>query len=290
MSRSKTPTLDLKPSSATPWLVYAVRYASLKTRRSQVFLDGAPNDDGPQDLDYYVWALQSPERTFVVDTGCRREIAERRGRTYLRNPSEGLAAIGIDTAKVEDVIITHLHYDHAGNLAQYPNARFHIQEREMQFATGRMMCSGPIFTGALEQEDVLEMVRTVFAQRVNFIEGTEEIAPGVRLIRVGGHTPGIQIVQVWTQRGWLVLASDASHLYENMATKRPFHIVADVAEMTMGWSTANDLASSPDHVIPGHDPIVATQYPPARVGVDGVVSLHLSPLFPALEHSSRSAT
>lgn len=272
----------LASPDAPPWNVYAIRYATLKSRRREVFLDGAPTDDGPQDLDYYIWVLKCEGRTIVVDTGCRPEIAQRRGRTFLQMPHEALAHLDIDASEVTDVIVTHLHYDHAGNLPQYPKARFHLQEREMQFATGRLMCGGPIFTGALEQEDVLEMVRNLFAQRVNLIDGDAQLAPGVRVIRIGGHTPGIQAVQVWTARGWLVLISDGAHLYENMTSGRPFHIVADVAEMRRGWAMARQLVASPDHVIPGHDPIVATQYPAAREGVDGIVSLHCPPIFSAV--------
>lgn len=266
------------PAAGTPtWEVHAIRYATLSARRSQVFLDGAPTDDGEQVIDYYVWVLVQGDRAILVDTGCRREIAERRGRTYLREPHEALKALGIAPEAIADVIISHLHYDHAGNLARYPAARLHLQEREMQFATGPMMCAGPLFTGAIEQEDILSMVRSIFAQRVIFVGDKAEISPGVHVHRIGGHTPGLQAVQVWTQRGWLVLASDGSHLYENMHAGRPFHIVADVKEMVDGWATLHELAASADHVIPGHDPLVLAQYPASRPDVPDVVSLHVAP-------------
>ena len=59
-----------------------------------------------------------------------------------------------DPASIRDVVITHLHYDHAGNLNLFPNARFHLQDREMQFATGRHMCMG-CMRGAFDVEDVV---------------------------------------------------------------------------------------------------------------------------------------
>ena len=272
-------------SPETPvWKVWAVRYATLPTQRSQVFLDGAPEDNGPSRLDYYTWILQSGDRTIVVDTGCRKEIAERRGRTYLRDPIEGLSALGIKADEVKEVVITHLHYDHAGNLEKYPSAQFYLQDREMQFATGRLMCAGPLFTGALEQEDVLTMVRTVFSKRVTFIDGVAEIAPGVNVFRIGGHTPGMQAVQVWTMRGWVVLASDAAHLYENINARRPFHIVANVDEMVEGWAAVKHMAASLDHVIPGHDPLVMEQYHLVDSRLDGIVALHNAPKFSALKN------
>lgn len=278
-------TFIKSPKSGTPkWKVWAIRYATLQTKRNHVFLDGAPNDNGPSRLDYYTWALQSEDRTIIVDTGCRKEIAQRRGRTYLRDPIDALSSLGIQASDVKDVVITHLHYDHAGNIDKYPSAQFHLQDREMQFATGRMMCSGPLFTGAFEQEDILEMVRNVFAKNVNFIDGISEIAPGVNVFRIGGHTPGMQAVQVWTDRGWLVLSSDAAHLYENINSCRPFHIVANIDEMIDGWENVKQMASSLDHIIPGHDPLVMEQYPLADSSFEGIVSLHLPPKFSALKN------
>ena len=59
----------------------------------------------------------------------------------------------IDVNAVEDVILTHLHYDHAGNFDRFPNARFHLQEREMAYATGRYM-RYPRLSHSFEVEDV----------------------------------------------------------------------------------------------------------------------------------------
>ncbi len=275
--------MPIDPDKKLLWKVSAIRYATLQLWRSQVFLDGARHDEGEAKMDYYIWVLRHGTRTILVDTGCRRDIAERRGRTYLRDPDAGLSELGIDPAAIKDVIITHLHYDHAGNLDKYPAAMFYLQDREMHFATGRLMCGGPLFTGALEQEDVLAMVRTVYAQRVTFIDGAGEIAPGVNVFRIGGHTPGMQAVQVWTDRGWLVLASDAAHFYENISARRPFHIVADVDEMVEGWQIVRQKAASADHIIPGHDPLVMAQYPSAGPGLQGIVSLEVAPAFSALK-------
>jgi glyoxylase-like metal-dependent hydrolase (beta-lactamase superfamily II) len=79
---------------------------------------------------------QEEGRTFVIDTGFNAEVAKKRKRTFLRCPVETLGAFGIDVNAVEDVILTHLHYDHAGNFDRFPNARFHLQERELAYATG----------------------------------------------------------------------------------------------------------------------------------------------------------
>ena len=92
-------------------------------------------------LDYFVWAIhRDGEPPVIVDTGFGEKAAAARGRTITRPLVEGLRDAGIDHLLVEDVILTHLHYDHAGSLGVFPNARFHVQDAEMAGATGRAMC------------------------------------------------------------------------------------------------------------------------------------------------------
>ncbi len=112
----------------------------------------------------------------------------------------------------------------------------------------------------------------MFDDRVVFHAGDEELAPGLSLHLIGGHTKGLQAVRVWTRRGWLVLASDAAHLYANMNEGRPFPIVHDVAAMLEGHRTLKRLASHEDLVIPGHDPLVLDRFPPAEAALAGHIA------------------
>ena len=175
---------------------------------------------------------------------------------------------------MEDVVITHLHYDHAGNLQDFPQARFHLQDAEIAYATGRLM-RHDMLRHAYDVEDVVAMVRRVYAGRVVFHDGEAEIAPGISLHRIGGHTKGLQAVRVATARGKVVLASDATHFYANIRGRDPFPIVVDVAAMLEGYETLERLADSPDHIVPGHDPEVMRRY---RDVAEGVVALHEAPL------------
>jgi glyoxylase-like metal-dependent hydrolase (beta-lactamase superfamily II) len=108
--------------------IFAVRYATRDGRRSEHFIGGDPHD-GPMPMDYFVWAARSAERTFVIDTGFTEETALARKRTFLRCPAEGLSLVGIDAREATDVIVTHMHYDHAGNCHKFPRATFHLQDR-----------------------------------------------------------------------------------------------------------------------------------------------------------------
>ncbi len=260
--------------------VYAIKYAHHARRASENFIGGVPHDahdahDGPMPLDYFVWLLRGDDgesaREIVVDTGFSAAMAARRGREHLRCPTEGLGLLGIDSKTVVDVVITHLHYDHVGNFDLFPSATFHLQDREMNYATGRHM-GRPVFSGAYEVEDVVGMVRHAYAGRVKFHDGDAEIAPGVSLHLIGGHTMGMQAVRVATRRGAVVLASDASHFYANMEQVRPFPIVFSVADMVEGYARLRSLADSPAHIIPGHDPLVLERYPAPAQELEGIVA------------------
>ena len=82
---------------------------------------------------------------------------------------------------------------------------------------------------------------------------------------------GLQVVRVRTRRGWVVLASDATHYYANMDQGRPYPILYNVGEMLEGFNTLRRLADSPGHIIPGHDPLVMVRYPAAKAGMEGTV-------------------
>ena len=118
--------------------LYAVRYAHHDRKATENFLGGDPHDI-LQPLAYFVWAIVGPGRTFVVDTGFDRAMANARGRTIVTPVEEGLETIGIRADAVKDVIVTHLHYDHCGNHDLFPNARYHLQDAEAAYATGRLM-------------------------------------------------------------------------------------------------------------------------------------------------------
>jgi len=250
--------------------VFAIRYGTMAARTRKDNFIATDDHDAPMPIDYFVWAIRNDNRTIVVDTGFDHAEAGRRGREIVRLPREGLEMIGFDAGKVEDVIITHLHYDHAGTLDDFPAARFHLQEREMQYATGRHMCQAP-FGYAYSADHVCTLVRRVFDGRVAFHDGADEIAPGISVHLIGGHTMGVQCVRVLTRRGWVVLASDASHFYENMEKVSPFPIVYSVADMVDGFKTMRSLADSDRHIVPGHDPLVMARYPGAGAGLDDIV-------------------
>ncbi len=248
--------------------VYALKYAERNDRRrADSFLFDADQGAG-HEMDYFLWAIRNPQRTIVVDTGYDAQEGARRGRPVLREPARCLADFGIDAASVQDVVITHLHYDHAGTLDSFPVARFHLQAAEMAYATGPEMCHEAL-RGPFSAGHVCSLVEKVYSGRVSFHSGAAEIAPGVEVHEIGGHTRGLQCVRVKTARGWLVLASDASHYYENFLKGKLFPIVESSPAMLEGFRRLPLLASGRELVVPGHDPLVRTLFPRVCGEADG---------------------
>jgi glyoxylase-like metal-dependent hydrolase (beta-lactamase superfamily II) len=255
--------------------IYAVRYAHLERTSDKNFL-GGDDHANRMPLDYYVWVIQGDGGSIVVDTGFDAGQAASRGRTLIRPVAEGLAALDVGPNDVLDVVITHMHYDHAGNAALFPRARFHVQDAEMAYCTGRAMTHRHL-SAFFEAEDVADMARRVFEGRVVFHAGDSVLRPGVTLHHLPGHTMGLQAVRVETGRGPVVLASDAAHFWANLERETPYPVVADVPQYLESLHTLRGLAPTIDHIIPGHDPDVLARFP-AEAGLRDIVRLDLAPL------------
>ena len=155
--------------SSDTYQIYAVRYAHHQRTARDNFYGGDPHD-GPMPLDYFVWAVVGESRTLIFDTGFDAAMAKKRGRDFLRAAARRPPGDRRRSGPVEDVVISHMHYDHAGNNDLFPNATFHIQDREMAFCTGRCMCHRDI-RRSFEADDVTAMVERVFRDRVRFHDG-----------------------------------------------------------------------------------------------------------------------
>lgn len=248
--------------------VFAIRYATREARSRDNFIGGDPHD-APMPLDYYVWVAKCAERVIVIDLGFTAETAQRLKREFLRCPIESLKLVGVDPDTVNTVIVTHLHYDHVGNWHKLPNAEFHLQEPEIHHAVGRYM-RHPFLNHAYNLDDIFGVIKLNYAARVSLHNGPADIAPGVTIHPVGGHTPGMQFVRVHTRRGWVVLASDVTHFYANMERGRPFPAIVSLPDMIAAYDALIEAAPTRDHIVPGHDPMVMRLYPAPSKELEGI--------------------
>ena len=247
--------------------VYALKYGERDTTACQFF--HRESSHRTLTLHYFVWLILGGPHPVLVDTGFLDDDAEARGiRNYL-SPAEVVARAGVKPENVPLALITHLHYDHWAGHSLFPKANFWVQRDEVAFWTGRY-ASMPAFRGSSNVEQLMQVVPLNYANRMRIIHGDREVLPGIRVYRVGGHTAGLQIVTVQTERGTVVLTSDASHFYHNVETRQPTQIITSLPEMLEGFETIHELAGAEKLIVAGHDPLVADRF---KVIAPGVIKI-----------------
>ncbi|WP_417270744.1 N-acyl homoserine lactonase family protein [Celeribacter sp.] len=247
--------------TGAPWQILALRYSENKKRTRRDSFIFASKPDAPHTMDFFFWVLRRGEEVIVVDTGMDTAEAARRDRPILHAPVDMLASIGIDPADVKTLIITHLHFDHAGCIDAFPNATIHIQAEELSFATGAMMTND-----ALRLPYALDPITTIVTRLhkgdVVVHDGECAIAQGVTGHLLGGHSAGLMALTVQTRRGKLLLASDVAHYYESVTKGLVFLIVVDAAKMVHGYNWLREHAEGDiSRILPAHDPLIRRVYP-----------------------------
>ena len=260
--------------------VLSLRVASdpQRTVGTNFFFDRFPaKADLSMPQDYLFWVVEGDGRRVLIDTCVSRAAVERRNRRLHRSVEAWLAYLEIAPDEITDVVMTHLHWDHAGNMGLFPNARFFVQASEVAFCTGRAMLHEGV-SKIYDREDVQSFVVPLFEGRVVFLDGDSTLFPGISVNKVGGHTPGSMTVNVNTRRGQIVLASDAAHFYANFRTRSPFPILESFPQALEAFEIINRQADgSLAHIIPGHDPLIAAIFP-QLAGQDGLSCLHEDPV------------
>ena len=257
------------------YVVTIAKYGARRTVRSDVFLNYAlyHEPDDPISMDYFVWVVRNAERTVLVDTGFSPDGGAVRGRDQLIGLPELYAELGVDAAAAPPVIVTHAHYDHIGNLGLFPASRVLIARREYEFWRSDL-ATRPLFHHSVEDVELTALAGRVESGGVDFFEGRHELAPGIEVIELGGHTPGQAVVKVATADGPVLLASDAVHYYEEYEAAMPFTSVADLVAMYTGFETIKAMVDSGEvrHLVAGHDPSTLDRFTPVTGRLAGLAA------------------
>jgi glyoxylase-like metal-dependent hydrolase (beta-lactamase superfamily II) len=248
-------------TDSAPYRVYAVRYGERLARRGEHFAGYDERSGEPHETAYFLWAAVSPDRTVIVDTGMRASRAAALDGLEHVAPVEALADLDVVPEAVDHLVLTHLHYDHAGGVADYPRARAVLQQAELDYWTGPLAERIGRERWLLDDEALAHVRAAAAGARVDLIDGDAEVLPGLSVHRVGGHTAGLQVVRVRTAHGHAVIASDAALFYENLEDDRPGPLAHSVADVYSAFDRVNALADDPDLVLAGHDPRVLDRFP-----------------------------
>jgi glyoxylase-like metal-dependent hydrolase (beta-lactamase superfamily II) len=246
--------------------VLIVKYGTRSTTRSDVYLNyGVYHEaDAPIEMDYFCWIARNDARTVLIDTGFSRAGGDARGRTMLTDPRDALAGLGVDPADEPTVIVTHAHFDHIGNLAHFRRSPIVVARAELDFWAGPYG-RRPLFHHSVEDSELNALARAVDEGRATVFGDRHQVADGIEVIRVGGHTPGQSVVTVRTADGPVLLTSDAVHYYEECDKNMPFVSVASLVDMYAGFDMIKDQVTrgSAAHVVSGHDPGTLGRFAPA---------------------------
>ena len=211
-----------------------------------------------------VWILRGPT-TVVVDTSvpAGQRAAEFIGEDFTRDrhqePANALVDAGLDPHDVETVVLTHLHWDHAGNCDLFPDSRVVVQRSELRYA----IAPGRFFRKAFLAPQSGWGTPPYLVRNIDTVKGAVELHPGLRVIPTPGHTPGSQAVLVDTELGTFAIAGDAVSTYANLDADIPpgFHVDVDESMDSMDL-----LRAVADHVLPSHDYAVFTDGPITTIG------------------------
>jgi N-acyl homoserine lactone hydrolase len=211
-----------------------------------------------------MWVLRGPT-TVVVDTSVPRlgSAAEFIGEDFSRSagqdPANALSAAGVNPADVEFVLLTHLHWDHAGNCDLFPDATVLVQEEELRYAISPGRFFRRSFLSPLGSWGVPPFI----VPNLDVIRGSVQIAPGLQVEPAPGHTPGSQAVVVTTSDGTFAIGGDAVSTYANVEQDIPpgFHTNVDEAV-----DSIDRLAGLADSLLPSHDYAVFTDGPVTQIG------------------------
>ena len=247
--------------------IYAIRYATLPDFAVADLVAGA-EPERKLDLAMMIWLVRGNGRNILVDSGFYHEhfFKEWQVKDFTK-PSETLKRVGLKAEDITDVVITHMHWDHADGMDLFPNARIWIQKDELEYYAGEAWQSKDTH-GGIDEEDLLTLVKLNTQGRVGLVNGdTQEIVPGVTCYTGGKHTWQSQYVGVQTAVGTVVLASDNMYLYENLERHVPIATTVDAASNLRAQDRMKRIATRPGFIIPGHDPAVFAKFPGPAPGV-----------------------
>lgn len=258
------------------WSIWSFSYATGKLPYD--FLSGSPvsSNKGTVPVPMIVTLLKSTDGELVlVDTGFAEgeSMTGRKFDDFCRS-DELLRRFGTDPAAIRKLVLTHMHFDHAGNLDAFPNARIYLQRYEYESWKqviaefgGQPQSKDHWAFSSLNVPDFEALERAMAEGRVELLDGDAEVAPGLtcRLAR-DTHTFGSQWLEVATRKGPYALAGDCCYTFYNVERMwPPGYTQGNTWNMIREFQKMKAVAGEDlKRLVPGHDIELFTRYPAGR--------------------------
>ncbi|RIL07808.1 MAG: hypothetical protein DCC71_01610 [Proteobacteria bacterium] len=233
--------------------VWCLRYATAPAAPLSMLLAGSP-PDAKVDVPFAMCVAKSDRHVVVLDAGyVDPALGAGYGITGWTEYAKLLAEIGLLPEQVDFVTISHLHFDHAGGTSRFPNAKFIVQRRELEYAAGALPHNSAA-KSAFVADDVLAMVRLNWQGRVLLVDGdVEGVVPGVDVYLTPGHTAGTMTACLDTVRGRVCYSSDAVYTYRNLEEDIPLGLALNGGEAVESFKKIRRILRG-GLLIPGHEP------------------------------------
>jgi len=217
----------------------------------------------------YFWLIRGGGLHILVDTGLGgeypadypdaiRELSQQHQHGFPVAQGEDtvsrLRAYGVTPDDIDIVILSHLHFDHAGNIPLFKRARIAVNRKGWAFA--RQPGKHPVFNVAADA--LLNYMETEMGGQLSLVEDEAEIVPGIRVVWTGGHTVCSQAVLIDTAKGRVVLTGDVAYLYDNLEQDHPIGLAVSLFESV---AALRRLKAEGDILLPGHDAAILVRYP-----------------------------
>jgi glyoxylase-like metal-dependent hydrolase (beta-lactamase superfamily II) len=264
---SFAPLAALAQTAPPTYTIEAIRYATIRDFPVDGLVTGA-DPSRKMDIAMVFWLVRGGGHNILFDSGFYRpQFFKDWAVADYRKPSDAVRAAGLAPEDVTDIVISHMHWDHADGMDLFPKAHIWIQRDEYSYYTGEAWHHEDTH-GGIDPDDVEALVKANVAGRVSFAEGdNQEILPGIRCYIGGKHTYQSQYISVPARDGTVILASDNVYLYENLQKHVPIAETLDAKSNLAAQDRMRTLATKPEFIIPGHDPAIFERFPAVAPGV-----------------------
>lgn len=254
--------------------IYACRYGGPITRKVAIALWNNGWDQDGQ-ISYYVWAIKAANgEVIVVDTGASPALGAARKVADYTDPVDVLARIDATADSVTKVVVTHMHWDHVGNIDNYlkafPKAKIYVQKREFDFCVKSGIAQRKPVSVLFDHDAIKTVGSLAGSDKLVIVDGDVNLAPGIDLFLAPGHTLGLQVVRVNTAKGAAIVGSDLAHLFRGYREDTGSAFIMDMPAWIGSFDKIKPKASI-DLIFPGHDIQMTDNYPAVAEGVTKLV-------------------